>query len=113
MKLSGALFAFACFGLPSLAAADDVADCKGQDADVAISACTRVLNSGKLNAQGRAGALSYRASSYAKRGKYEVALRDNTQAIRLSPQYADAYASRCSVYIYKGEFAPALADCSK
>ncbi|HWB46841.1 MAG TPA: caspase family protein [Hyphomicrobiaceae bacterium] len=55
---------------------------------------------------------SLRARHYAIEGKYELALRDNIQAVQLNPSDPNGYASRCLTYVRKGEFDLAITDCS-
>jgi tetratricopeptide (TPR) repeat protein len=101
-------------GLAGSAVADDAADCKSTTINppTGIAACSRLLRGGQLNLQGRVMAHSLRARFYAKEGKYELALRDNMQAVQLDPSNANGYASRCLTYVRKGEFDLAIADCS-
>ena len=47
---------------------------------------------------------------YHKKGDYDKAVADYTEAIRLDPRDADAYYNRGVVYKYKGETAEAEAD---
>jgi tetratricopeptide (TPR) repeat protein len=52
--------------------------------DIRISACTRVLKeTGAFGEFGDAAALSNRASAYAQKGAYDLALRDLDDAVRL------------------------------
>ena len=102
-------------GLAGSAIADDVADCKSPNTNPAtgIAACSRLLRGSHLNVQDRVVAHSLRARFYAREGKYELALRDNMQAVQLDPSNANGYASRCLTYVRKGEFDLAIADCSR
>jgi tetratricopeptide (TPR) repeat protein len=96
------------------ATADDVSDCKSTTNPAAgIAACSRLLRGSHLNVNDRVMAYSLRARFYAVEGKYERALRDNTQAVQLAPQNHNGYASRCLTYVRKGEFDLALVDCSR
>jgi len=51
--------------------------------------------------------------AYIKKGDYDRAIADLTQAIRLDPNYADAYISRGSVYNEKGDYDRAIADLTQ
>jgi tetratricopeptide (TPR) repeat protein len=109
------LCAIIWLGLAGSAVADDAADCKSNTINppTGIAACSRLLRGGQLNLQGRVMAHSLRARFYSKEGKYELALRDNMQAVQLDPSNANGYASRCLTYARKGEFDLAIADCSR
>lgn len=102
-------------GLAGSAIAEDVADCKSPNINptAGIAACSRLLRGSHLNVQGRVMAHSLRARFYAREGKYELALRDNMQAVQLDPNNANGYASRCLTYVRKGEFDLAIAGCSR
>ena len=49
----------------------------------------------------------------AKLGRYEAAIMDFTEAIRLNPKWAKAYRDRSSAYRQLGKTAQAKADCDK
>ena len=83
------------------------------DADAKLAACTRLINNPKPSVEHRAGAFAFRSSVYTKQGKYETALRDVTEAIRLFPEHVTAYNARCTLNIYKGEYRDAIADCTR
>jgi tetratricopeptide (TPR) repeat protein len=73
-----------------------------------------MIKNPQLSAEHRAGgALAYRSFINSKQGKYESALRDVTEAIRLYPTHISAYIARCSLNVYKGEYTAALADCAR
>ncbi len=84
-----------------------------KDDKARFAACTKMIKSPQLSAEHRAGALAYRSIVYSKQGKYESALRDVTEAIRLYPTHIIAYTARCNLNVYKGEYEAALADCTR
>src|ERR1700726_1680108 len=51
-------------------------------------------------------------ASYAKM-KYQKSISDYTEAIRLKPDYADAYNHRGNVYSKKEEYDKAISDCTE
>ena len=53
---------------------------------------------------------SYRGHTYGQGGDYDLAIADYDQAIKLRPDYAEAYLSRGGVYDAKGEYDRAIAD---
>jgi tetratricopeptide (TPR) repeat protein len=48
-----------------------------------------------------------------RQAAYDRAIADYTQAIRLDPDNARAYASRSGIYIAKGDYDRAIADCTQ
>ena len=51
-----------------------------------------------------------RGISYAKKGDYDKAIADYTEAIRLDPKDAAAYYNRGTSYAHKGDYDKAIAD---
>jgi serine/threonine protein kinase/tetratricopeptide (TPR) repeat protein len=45
--------------------------------------------------------------------QYDKAIADYTEAIRLKPDYAEAYSGRAFVYTFVGKFDQAIADCNE
>ena len=54
-----------------------------------------------------------RGVAKAKLGRFEAAIVDFTEAIRLNPKWAKAYRDRSSAYRQLGKTAQAKADCDK
>jgi tetratricopeptide (TPR) repeat protein len=66
------------------------------------------------NANGLQGAVCFdRGSAYARSGRLEKAVADFTEAIRLSPKFAEAYSRRAAAYESLGQMEKALADCNQ
>jgi tetratricopeptide (TPR) repeat protein len=55
-------------------------------------------------------ALSRRGDLHARRGEYDLAIKDYTEAIRLDPQDAEACRRRGNAYVGKGDLPRAIAD---
>lgn len=117
MRLSALLVgvaAFVAFAGPtevSPAFADDGATCFQMGGDVAIAACTRVIQSPATSASNRAVAYNNRGIAYcADKGEYDQAIADDNEAIRLDPKDAYAYSNRGAAYENKGQHDQAIAD---
>jgi serine/threonine protein kinase/tetratricopeptide (TPR) repeat protein len=53
------------------------------------------------------------AQNEAEAKQYDKAITDYTEAIRLKPDYAEAYANRAGVYNYQGQYEKAIADLNE
>ena len=80
------------------------------DPDLRIGACTWLLNSGRLAEKSISSAYNNRGNAYRRKGQYDRAIADHTQAIKLNPKYAGAYNNRGYAYDGKGEYDRAIAD---
>jgi tetratricopeptide (TPR) repeat protein len=104
--------------LPAHAAAQDDdrlgAYCTNEDEqfapDVAIEACTTLIQSGRLAPEDLATAYMSRGVSYARRQDYPRAIADYSEAIRLNPLDADAYYNRGISFRRQGDDARGIAD---
>ena len=47
---------------------------------------------------------------YARKGEYELAIKDYDEALRLDPKYSIAFHNRSIAYSHRGEVSRALAD---
>jgi hypothetical protein len=56
--------------------ADDWADCKGNNYDLVVMSCTKLIDSGSLSPVDKASALGSRACGFKGRGEYGKALAD-------------------------------------
>ncbi len=95
------------------ATTDDENACVHQSDDIAITACTRLIKSGKYS--GRTLAVYYmnRGTELKDKEDYDHALADYNQAIRLDPNLTDAFYGRCIVHRLRQEYDQALADCNQ
>ena len=73
--------------------------------DLMIDGCTAVIQSGP-----RAWAFNNRGSAYGRKGDYDRAIADSTEAIRLDPKDAHAYNNRGHAYYGKGDYDRAIGD---
>lgn len=93
------------------AAADDQADCiQEDDADRKIQGCTAAIGSGKWSGPDLAWAYSNRGLGYRRQGRLQNALDDYNEAIRLRPNYPDAYGNRAYLLDLLGVHDQAIAD---
>lgn len=93
--------------------ARDAADCANDalSADRIIEACTTVVQSTEPSADVRFNAFARRAAAYfTAKGDYERAVADASEAIKLKPEFAAAYAVRGGFHLAFNEFEKAIAD---
>lgn len=105
------LFAFLTSAVCSAAVADDQADCvQEQDAALKIKGCTAVIASGKWTGANLAWAYSNRGLGYRRQDRLQKALEDYNEAIRLRPNYPDAYGNRAYLLDLLGVHEQAISD---
>ena len=63
--------------------------------DIRIGGCTRLIQSGRFSNTNLAIAFTNRGNAYERKGQYDRAIRDYTEAIRLKPGYAIAFNNLC------------------
>lgn len=110
LVLMAALYIAAGPVFVSRAVADDLDTCAAVAGEEAIAACTRAISSGRLHDHGLAAEYYNRGIKYGSKGDYDGAIADYTEAIRLDPQYADAFGNRANAYRDKRDLDRALAD---
>ena len=102
---------------PTSAAAQSAEEwnCRGdtRDLDAQIEGCTRAINSGKYHGKGLAWAYTNRGSVYDYQKKFDRAIADLTEAIRLDPDAVVAYQDRAASYRNNGQYTRALDDLSR
>ncbi len=87
--------------------------CESHDEDVAIAACTRIIESGRETQENLARAHYQRAAAYDSKDDLDRAIDDYTQVLLLQPTYSDAYFFRARVYFRKREYDRAILDFSQ
>ena len=93
---------------------EQVAQCVNEAGQVTpaaqIAGCTALLTSGRFDVQDRSTIHNNRGVAYRAQGDLAHAITDSSEAIRLNPQYADAYYNRGTAYHDQGDLARAIAD---
>lgn len=78
-----------------------------------IEYCTQLIESGRLSPTSLAALYSTRGDAYEKMGQYDQEIADDTRAIQINPNSANAYNNRAWAYHLKGQDAKGLADAQK
>jgi lipoprotein NlpI len=105
---------FAC-GSPADGQATSTPDpdrCSSKDADyneTNVANCTARLAS-SLSGRDRAMTLNIRGNTYDALHKYDLAIADYTEVIRLLPDFEYGYANRALMHSRKGNYQAAIAD---
>lgn len=99
---------------PALGGSDDDRHACGlMIKEIAINACTRIINDRNESSSNRAEAFNNRGFAFAFEHDYDRAIADHTEAIRLDPENALAYFYRGSEWGGKGDHDRAIADLNK
>src|SRR5215468_1428766 len=83
--------------------AQDHQDCTGSDPDRVIAGCTRMTQNPNESPHNRAVAFYDRGGIYKERKDYDRAIADYSEAVKLDPQYVNAYLNRGMSYDSKGD----------
>src|SRR4051812_48196464 len=84
-------------------ALDVLAACRGQNRELVIQSCTRLLTSGSLIGNDLATAYGLRGEAYAGLRRYQEAIGDMTQAITLNPRDFRFYNDRALFWTDSGD----------
>jgi tetratricopeptide (TPR) repeat protein len=90
--------------------ADDLKGCDGGSPDIRIAPCTALIDAPDTSPAVRARAFFLRGVAYAQLGRFQRAIRDYGEAIRIVPQYPMALNNRADAWLRLGEPAQGLAD---
>ena len=96
-------------GLSTGASANDRQECAGQNHELRIAACTRLLIANPADFL----AIANRGISYRITADYDRALTDIEAALRMRPNYAGLYLERALVFASTGQNAGAIRDFSE
>jgi len=78
-----------------------------------ISGCTAMIESGQGTAAKQADYHDARAYGYNSQGLYDLAIADESRAIALEPDDANAYNTRCLAYANEKRYDQAISDCTE
>ncbi len=84
--------------------------CRDDNSARLIRACTAVIRSGHQTPEDLARAYFNRGRAWSDKGQFDRAIADFDQAIRLDPEYPDAFNNRGVAYAGKGQFDRAIED---
>ncbi len=85
-------------------------DSEGIHPDIQIAACTRNIRSGRFTGQNLAVAFTNRGLAYQRKGQWDRAIADYSEAIWLNPDDAQVFSNRGNAYYYKGQLDRAIND---
>jgi tetratricopeptide (TPR) repeat protein len=92
----------------------DLKLCEAEDADdVAVSACTRLIETSEVGPGDLAIVYYHRGAAYWRKRDFDRAIADENKATEIDPGYANAYMRRGASYGSKGDFDLAVADATK
>ncbi len=78
--------------------------------DIRIAACTWNIQSGRFTGGNLAVAFANRGLAYKRKGRWEKAIADYSEAIRLKPDVAQVFNNRGNAYYHKGHLDRAIKD---
>jgi lipoprotein NlpI len=100
--------------LSGAAAAQNLAQqwawCHDDDSDRLIRGCSAVIRSGHETPENLSRAYFNRGRAYSDKGQYNLAILDFDRAVRLDPEYPDAFNGRGIAYAGMGQSERALQD---
>jgi tetratricopeptide (TPR) repeat protein len=90
---------------------DDVlAQCQSPDPEIAITACTVLIDSGRADREILPALIAQRAAAFASKYEYERAIKDYSHAIKLSPDRAALFDGRGLAHANRSNFELAIKD---
>jgi tetratricopeptide (TPR) repeat protein len=98
----------AAAALPGQSRQETWTQCKSSDPEQSIRGCSAIILSAKETGVNLAKAFNNRGSGYAMKGDYDHAIQDYTQALRITPNSADASYGRGWAYEHKSDYDHAI-----
>lgn len=89
---------------------DALMRCESREPDVAIRACTVLIDSGRPDIESLPRIIVQRANAYARMFQYDRALKDFNHAIKLRPEFWLAYDGRGLAHANRLNFELAIKD---
>jgi len=108
--LAALAFASTAWLAATPAAADDFESCGKASGGEAIATCTRAIASGRYDDAELAVLFKDRCREWNKRQESDRAIEDCSQAIRLKPDFAQAFNNRGAAYTFKDQYDRAIED---
>jgi tetratricopeptide (TPR) repeat protein len=84
--------------------------CRGDDDDLEIRGCSAVIRSGRDPPEQLARAFANRGRAWSEKGDYDRAMHDFDNAIRLAPDFPDAFNYRGVANVNQGQYDQAIQD---
>ena len=85
-------------------------DSDGTHPDIQIAACTRNIQSGRFTGRNLAVAFTNRGLAYKRKGQWDRAIADYSEAIRLKSDDAQVFNNRGNAFYYNGQLNRAIKD---
>jgi len=92
------------------AESDSFQQCESRNADVAIVACTMLIDTGRSDSMMLASIITQRGDAYAHKFDFEHAIKDYNHAIKLNPTHVVALVGRGIAHANRLNFELAIKD---
>jgi tetratricopeptide (TPR) repeat protein len=89
---------------------DALAQCGSRDPDVAIKACTVLIETGRVDSEALPRIIAQRAGAHAGKYDYDRAIKDYNHAIKLRPEFWIAFDGRGLAHANRLSFELAIKD---
>ena len=89
---------------------DAFAQCGSRDPDVAIKACTVLIETGRVDGENLPRIIAQRANAHANKYDYDRAIKDYNHAIKLRPEFWIAFDGRGLAHANRLNFELAIKD---
>ena len=89
---------------------DALAQCGGRDPEIAIKACTVLIETGRVDSENLPRIIAQRADAHANKFDYDRAIKDYNHAIKLRPEFWIAFDGRGLAHANRLNFELAIKD---